>query len=59
MHTNQAVVFGHTQINVKEPENINMCCLCSSLTVLLFILCAACYQPLHGTFPVSVWATTE
>jgi len=35
MHTNHAVVFGRTQIKVKEPENINTCCLCSSLAVLL------------------------
>jgi len=38
MYTNHAVVFGHIQIKVKEPENINMCSLCSSLAVLLFYM---------------------
>jgi len=39
MHTNHAVVFGHTQIKVKEPEDSNMCCLCSPLAVLLYFIC--------------------
>jgi len=55
MHTNHAAVFGHTHLKVKEPENINMCCLC----VLFFccvvvILSAPYYWPLHGTILMSV-----
>jgi hypothetical protein len=37
MHTNHAVVFGHTHLKVKESENIDMCCQCSSLAVLLLL----------------------
>jgi hypothetical protein len=35
MHTNHAIMFGHTQIKEKETENINACSLCSSHAVLL------------------------